>query len=129
MKRARPAAVSGFGLVEALVALTILAITLLLGAAAVGQHLRIVQSLEARRGALLAAEAVAESLRAGAVEVESGSVHWTAVPPPLPPGVDLELDVTPIEPPGLAQVQVTASYQVRGDRRKVVLDTMTWTGP
>lgn len=129
MNRARRATAAGFGLVEALVALTILAITLLLGAAAVGQHLRIVQSLEARREALLAAEAVTESLRAGAVEIESGPVRWTTAPPALPTGVTLELDVTPIAPPGLARVEVSASYQVRGDVRRVVLETMTWVKP
>jgi prepilin-type N-terminal cleavage/methylation domain-containing protein len=114
----------GFTLVEALIALTVLGVALLMGMALVMQLRRDVLRLDAERHAMRAMEATLEGMRAGALQVQ------TCVPtgdPPCvltdfitragpPPAKDLNLGitvlVTPTSRPGLYQVTLTAYYSV-----------------
>ncbi|HTG37079.1 MAG TPA: prepilin-type N-terminal cleavage/methylation domain-containing protein [Thermoanaerobaculia bacterium] len=108
-----PGRPSGFTLIEALVALTLLGVALLLGMQLLIQTPRIISRIDAERQAFRAMEATLESLRAG-----------------LPPPPDLEVKVSveeePAHLPGLSHVTLTAHYSVLGVDHKKQLETLVW---
>lgn len=115
----------GFTLVEALVALVLLALALLLGLGLVLQHPRIVRRLDAQRDALHSLEATLEALRAGAVPLASQSL-----PPVGPRRMVLSIQVAPESyPPGLYRVQVRAWYLIEGQSRESSVETLFWRPP
>ncbi|MCH9650548.1 MAG: prepilin-type N-terminal cleavage/methylation domain-containing protein [Deltaproteobacteria bacterium] len=119
-----------FTLIECLIALTILALILLLTAAAVGHQERLALDLKLRQRSLVALEAVLESLRKDAVALESGEVQWTAPPPNLNlDDIQLNLDVTKVEELNLYDVEVEASYLLRGQTHRQALQTVIWRTP
>ena len=87
---------NGFTLLEALIALTVLGVALLLGMALVIQLPRDVRRLDAERNAMRAMEATLEALRAGT--------------PPPDPGI--KRFSTSTTTPGLCQVTLTVQYTV-----------------
>lgn len=121
---------AAFTLIECLVALTILALILLMTAAAVGHQERLALDLKLRQRSLVALEAVLESLRKDAVALESGEVQWTALPPNLDlDGIQLNLDVTKVAELNLYDVEVVASYLLRGQTHRRALQTVVWRTP
>jgi prepilin-type N-terminal cleavage/methylation domain-containing protein len=121
----------GFSLVEVLIALTILGIALLLGVQLVLQAPRIVQRMDAERAAWRAIEAVMESVRAGAIPLETSHLEGfvTATGVPAPRDLQIQMTVEPASPFGLYHVTLKASYKVREDLYKKELETMVWISP
>jgi len=120
----------GFTLIECIVALAILGVVLLMSMSAIGYQERLALDLKVRGKTLTAMEAVLESLRAGAVTVESGAVEWAAPPPTLDlEGIDLTLEVTPIEPAGLYDIEIRGGYRLRGLRTERAIHTIVWRAP
>lgn len=121
MRPARPPPAShraaGFGLVEALIALTLLAGILLATAGLFAAVPRELRRLEARREATRAIEATLESLRAGLLPAANGAVSpsvyvWTLPERPRAEGLQLWLRSDPGSAPGLFEVEVHARYEV-----------------
>jgi prepilin-type N-terminal cleavage/methylation domain-containing protein len=118
---------SGFTLIETLIALTIIAVALLLAMALLLQQPRVVKRADAERAAMRAIEATLESIRAGTVplageRLEGFGLIGDAAPPDLAVGVE----VAPGDDAGLYRVTLRASYTVYG--RPVVkrVDTLVW---
>jgi type II secretory pathway pseudopilin PulG len=116
---------SGFTLIEALLAATILTLALLLGVGLVLQQPRIVRRLDAQREALHAMETALESLRAGALPLKSQRLDLRSAG--VPSGPILWITVEPAGyPPGLWQVSVRAAWTLEGQIRQSEVETMVW---
>jgi prepilin-type N-terminal cleavage/methylation domain-containing protein len=121
---------SGFTLVESLVALTLLAIALLLGLGLMVQQPAVVRRVDAHRQALRAMEATLEALRAGALPLISTQVTASpALPAELPSGLAVWIEVAPIAPPGLHQVTVRARYPAAGRVVERRIETLVFRPP
>jgi prepilin-type N-terminal cleavage/methylation domain-containing protein len=109
-----PGRPNGFTLLEALIALAILAIALLLGMQLLIQTPRVVRRLDAERQAFRALEATLDSLRAsgGPAENEELSHFFTAAGTPAPDDLTVSVVVEPASLPGLDHVTLTARYSV-----------------
>jgi len=119
---------SGFTLIEALLAATLLTLALLLGMALVLQQRRIVRRLDAQRAALHEVEATLESLRAGVLPLMSQRLDLRG--PADPAGMTLWITVEPAGyPPGLWQVSLSAAWTVDGEMKGNRVDTMIWRLP
>lgn len=124
-----PGRAAGFSLVEALVALAVLALVLLLGLGVVWQQKRVIVLLEAREEADRALAEALETLRSGALPLTSGAVPVTAAPGGggAAEGLTVVVRVAPAEPPpGLYRAQVVASYRVAGRPMTRTLETQVW---
>jgi prepilin-type N-terminal cleavage/methylation domain-containing protein len=121
---------NGFTLLEALVALAILGIALLLGMQLLIKTPRVVRRLDAERQAFRALEATLESLRAsgGAVEDEELSHFFTAAGTPAPEELKVSVHVEAADKPGLYHVTLTASYTVLNVAYRKRLETLFWRG-
>jgi prepilin-type N-terminal cleavage/methylation domain-containing protein len=108
-----PGRPSGFTLIEALVALTILGVALLLGMQLLIQTPRIISRIDAERQAFRALEATLESLRAG-------------LPPPDP---NVSVEVEPAHLPGLSHVTLTAHYSLLNVTYEKQIETLVWRSP
>ena len=119
---------NGFTLLEALVALAILGIALLLGMQLLIQAPRVVRRLDAERQAFRALEATLESLRAsgGPLEDEELSHFFTAAGTPAPAELTVSVEVVPGSLPGLYHVTLTAHYTVLNVAYKKRLETLFW---
>src|SRR5262245_35814970 len=116
---------SGFTLIEALLAATLLTLALLLGVGLVLQQPRIVRRLDAQREALHAMETMLESMRAGALPLQSQRLDLRSKSDPS--GPVLWIDVEPAGyPPGLWRVSVRAVWELEGQLRQSTVDTMVW---
>lgn len=119
----------GFSLVEALVALAILALALFLGLGLLWQQRRVLVRLEAREAADGALVEALESLRAGAVPLVSGPlpVGERSGRRPAPPELSVRVRVIPVEPPaGLFRCEVVARSTVRGETVSRAVVTQVW---
>jgi len=130
-RTAGPAA--GFSLVEALVALAILALALLLGLGLIWQQRRLLARLEARTVAESALVEALEILRSGSVPLASGPIALGASPgggaasAPSPDDVSVVVLVTPAEPPaGLYRGRVLARCTVSGQTVTRSAQTLFW---
>lgn len=120
---------SGFTLIEALFALALIGVALLLGLSLIWQQPRIQKRLAARQQALRAAEAVLEGVRAGTVPLvpgggraaPGGRVTGGAEEPLLRMTVEDDRAL-----PDLKHVTVSAHYRVWGETRSVRVETMVW---
>lgn len=127
MNLPRRRASGGMTLVEALVALTVLALVLLLGLTAAVLAQRGGQRLAAQQQGLRALEAVVESLHSGALVLSSGPPIWISAPPPgLTENLALTLKVEPTETAGLYRVEVVANFKGSHPPPPQRLDTVVW---
>jgi len=103
---------SGFSLLETLIALAILGTALLLGAALVLQHPRVLRRLDAQREAYRAIESTLESVRAGAIPLQSLELAGFVTSTGKQASKDLTLSmlVRPADLPGLYHVTLEARY-------------------
>jgi prepilin-type N-terminal cleavage/methylation domain-containing protein len=117
---------NGFTLVEALIALTVLGVALLLAMALVLQLPRDVRRLDAERQAMRAMEATLEALRAGTLPVENSELNGfiTLAGAPAARDLGVTVAVTPTERPGLYQVTLTAHYSVLRTRHEKQLQAL-----
>jgi len=111
---------SGFTLVEALLAATLLTVALLLGLGLVLQQPRIVRRLDAQRRALATLETTAELLRSGVLPLQSQRLGS-----PGEPAVWITVEPAGY-PPGLWDVSLRASWTMDGEMRERRLETMIW---
>jgi len=119
---------SGFTLLEALLAATLLLLTLLLGVALVLQQRRIVRRLDAQRAALHEIEGTLDALRAGALPLMEQQLDLHNAGDPA--GLTLWLTVEPAGyPPGLWRVSLRAAWTVQGEAKSDRVDTMIWRPP
>ncbi len=124
----------GFTLVEALIALTVLGVALLMGMALVTQIRRDVLRLDAERQAMRAMEATLEAMRAGTLPVElykldkpyelSEFITLAGVPPAHDTKLGVTVLVTLTSRPGLYQVTLTAHYSVLNTQHKKQLQAL-----
>lgn len=142
-------ALSGFSLIEVLVALTLLGIALLLGMDLVLQNPRVVLRLDGERQAFRAMESTMEAVRAGVVPLGTADSCPTAyscedpdlckhpalcsivraicAPHPKDKGYcTISMEVGPPAPPGLYPVTLTAQYSAVGQKYNKKLQTMVW---
>lgn len=118
----------GFTLLEALVALTVVALALLLGYGFMMRQPRAMQRLEAGDEALRAIEASLETMRAGAIDMESGFLQpGIAYPKPLAAkDLMVDLEVTPTATPGLYAIHLEARYRVARSIHRRQVETLIW---
>jgi prepilin-type N-terminal cleavage/methylation domain-containing protein len=135
-----PGCPSGFTLIEALVALTILGVALLLGMQLLIQTPRIISRIDAERQAFRALEATLEGVRGGSVSLVDQTLKCfqtaagtPASPSPCDPDHDPDddplklkvfLDVEPADLPGLCHVTLTAHYLALKVPQKKQLETL-----
>ena len=121
MLRRFPRPRAGFSLVEAVVALALLGVALLLGGALVAQQRAALERVEAHREAIHAMEATLEALRAGGRPLVSTGESW---PAEAAGGLRVQVDAVCIEPPeGLWRVTVEARYEAAGDTFRRAIET------
>jgi len=125
-----PGRPNGFTLIEALVALTLLGVALLLGMQLLIQTPRIIRRIDAERQAFRAIEATLEGVRAGSVDLKEQELtdFFTVAGTRPPPDLHLKvwIDVEPAHLPGLSHLTLTASYSVLGVGHKKQLETLVW---
>lgn len=125
----------GFSLVEALIALLILEMALLMGLALLLEQPRIVRRLDRQRQTLRSLEATLELVRGGAIPLETGPVRtWLdlgGVPPPEGTAVWLKVEPASLPsspaPPGLFHVTVRARWIAAGGLRTREVETLVWS--
>jgi prepilin-type N-terminal cleavage/methylation domain-containing protein len=117
---ARAGRPAGFTLVEALIALTVLGVALLMGMALVIQLPRDVCRLDAEREAMRALEATLDGMRAGITPVQNSELccFITSPAPPVASDLGITVVVTPTDRPGLYQVLLTAHYSLLNCQHK-----------
>jgi prepilin-type N-terminal cleavage/methylation domain-containing protein len=121
----------GFTLLEALIALVLLGVALLMGVALVLQNPRVVRRMDGERQAFRAMESTIESVRAGVIPLQTAALgtYSTAVGTSAPKDLAISMQVDPTELPGLFLVTLQARYTA--DKRKIrkELQTMVWSPP
>lgn len=123
----RSRAQSGFTLLEALLAATLLTFALLLGMALVLEQPRIVRRLDAQRRALQILEETVEEMRAGGVPLATRRIDWPKLYPSDTVGVELWTTVEPAGyPPGLYDVSLRVVWTMDGQIHQRRLETMVF---
>ncbi len=122
---------SGFGLIEAIIALSLLGVALLLSASLLATLPREINRLEARREATRALGAVLESLRAGEIPATTGRVapelyNWVQANPAAASDLLLWVTTEPTASPGRFNVRVRARYTVEHRQVERQIETEVW---
>ncbi len=122
---------SGFSLLEALIALVLLGVALLLGMELLLQNPRVVRRLDGERQAFRAMESTLEAVRAGAIPLVTSDLGGfsTAVGSPAPKDLAISMQVDPAGLPGLFQVTLRATYTADQKKVQKELQTMVWSPP
>jgi prepilin-type N-terminal cleavage/methylation domain-containing protein len=110
---------AAFSLIEVLVALALLTVALLSGAAIGLQRPAAMQRIEAQAKALRAMEGTLEALRTGALPLASG-------PAPAPAGLAVDVEVESAGLSGLWSVRIEVRYAVRDQARRRELRSLVW---
>ena len=117
----------GFSLVEAIAALTIFGMAIVVAAGFLDVNMSAARRIEARSDLVRAAETVLESLRGGTLPLVSGEVDLTDEFLPLSSiRVRTRVEVTAKQPTGLYAVRVHASAMVRSEDMVVSISTQVW---
>lgn len=124
---------AGFGLLDALVGLTLLAVALLMSLSLLWRLPATLQRLEAQREVTRTTEAVLEGIRSGLVPLVPGEVKWEVVMPERvsskPSSFDtllMWMEVKPGRPHGLFTVTLKTRHTVREQVFERTLETMAW---
>jgi prepilin-type N-terminal cleavage/methylation domain-containing protein len=118
---------NGFSLIEALAALTIFGMAVVVAAGFLDAHMSAARRLEARSDLVRAAETVLESVRGGALPMASGEVDLTDEFQPLSSiRVRTSVAVTAKNPHGLFSVRVEARAMVRTEDMVVAITSQVW---
>ncbi len=112
----------GIALIEALAAVALVSLAVLIACNLLAAHPRAVDRLQAQQQMLSAVEATLETVRSGG-ELRSGPAAITV---PGRAAVRVSLEVTAIEPRGLFLVTARARCTVRGQELTRKLETMVW---
>ncbi len=118
----------GYSLVEALAALTIFGMAILVAAGFLDAQMSAARRLEARADLVRAAEILLESVRGGVLPLESADVDFGDEFQPLS-AITVMTSVEVAERPdlpGLFQVRVTARAMVRSEEMVVSISTQVW---
>jgi prepilin-type N-terminal cleavage/methylation domain-containing protein len=117
----------GFSLIEAIVALTIFGMAIVVAAGFLDVHMSAARRLEARSDLVRAAETVLESVRGGTLPLVSGGVDLSEEFQPLSAiRVRTRVEVTTRQPDGLFEVQVRAWAMVRTEDMVVSITSQVW---
>jgi Tfp pilus assembly protein PilV len=124
----RRAAADGFSLVEALIALVLVGLALMLDLGLQAQSREIEDRLRVEAELVRRAESVIESVRAGQHPMRSGAVDpELAWPSAADPALAMILMVDPTEVSGVCRITVRGHLQgPRGRPHDVELETMIW---
>ncbi len=118
---------NGFSLIEALAALTIFGMAVVVAAGFLDAHMSAARRLEARSDLVRAAETVLESVRGGTLPLASGEVDLTDEFQPLSSiRVRTGVVVTEKNPHGLFSLRVEARAMVRSEDMVVTITTQVW---
>jgi prepilin-type N-terminal cleavage/methylation domain-containing protein len=118
---------NGFSLIEALAALTIFGMAIVVAAGFLDAHMSAARRLEARSDLVRAAETVLESVRGGVLPMVSGDVDLTDEFQPLSSlRVRTGVVVTAKSPQGLYSVRVDARAMVRSEDMVVTITSQVW---
>ena len=101
---------SGITLIETTATIALIGMAVMVASSLLSAHPRAAERLEAQEELLLVLEATIESLRSGALELDSSRIS-----PPIPVDrpVVVEIEVTEHSTPGLYEITVTARSEVR----------------
>ena len=117
----------GFSLIEAIAALTIFGMAIVVAASFLDVQMSAARRLEARSDLVRAAETVLESVRGGTLPLVSGDVDLTDEFLPLSAiRVRTRLGVTSTHLAGLYTVRVEARAMVRSEEMVVAITTQVW---
>ena len=117
----------GFSLVEAIAALTIFGMAVIVAAGFLDVQMSAARRLEARSDLVRAAETVLESLRGGTLPLVTGDVDLTDEFLPLSTiRVRTRVGVMSRNPKGLYTVRVEARAMVRTEEMVVSITTRVW---
>jgi prepilin-type N-terminal cleavage/methylation domain-containing protein len=118
---------NGFSLIEALAALTIFGMAIVVAAGFLDAHMSAARRLEARSDLVRAAETVLESVRGGALPLVSADVDLSDEFQPLSSiRVRTRVAVTSKTPQGLFSVRVEARAMVRSEDMVVSITSQVW---
>ena len=112
-----------------MVALMVVAMALLLGYSFMIRQPRAIERLDAGDEALRAIEASLETIRAGAIPLESGFLQ-PGIAYPLPVRAKelmIDLDVTAADTPGLYAVSLEARYRIGPSIHRRQVETLIWS--
>jgi len=111
------------------VALLVLSLAMLLGYGFMLRQPRAMERLDAGDEALRAIEASLETIRAGAIPLESGMLQPVIAYPPPTTATDLliDLEVEPTDTPGLLAVDLEARYRVGRAIHRRHVQSMVWS--
>ncbi len=111
---------------EALAALTIFGLAVIVAAGFLDAHMTAARRLEARAELVRATERVLESARGGAVPLVSGAVPVDELGTVSSIEVTTSVEVAPRSIPGLFEVRAEARATVRGEEMVVSIATQVW---
>jgi type II secretory pathway component PulJ len=115
---------SGSGLLEAVVALAIVGMAILVATNALQSHAMLLQRSAVREELLHAAEDVLEQLRGGVLPLDGRTAEASSAT--VPGGARTVVSVEPLDIEGLYRVTVTARASLPGEPLAVELTTMVW---
>ena len=117
----------GFSLVEAIAALTIFGLAIVVAAGFLDVQMSAARRLEGRSDLVRAAETVLESVRGGTLPLVSGDVDLSDEFQPLSSiRVHTRVSVSSREPEGLYLVRAEARAMVRSEEMVVAITTEVW---
>ncbi|MCK5377078.1 MAG: type II secretion system protein [Acidobacteria bacterium] len=117
----------GFSLLEAVTALAIFGMAIVVAAGFLDAHMSAARRLETRADLVRAAEVILESLRGEALPFTVGAVDLSdQFPPQSSARVTTSVQVTPRSLTGLYEVRVEARAVVRSEEMVVTVTTQMW---
>ena len=128
VRRPLPDSERGYSLVEAIAALTVFGVAILVAAGFLDAQISASRRLEARSDLVRAAETVLESVRGGVLPLETAAIDLGDEFQPLS-AITVKTTVEVAERselPGLFQVRVVASALVRTENQTVSISTQVW---